>query len=278
MTWRISIETADEAGANRAAAALEAMAPAVTAFETAPGGAWRVEGFAEAAPDRAALALVEAVAGSPVEVERLRDRDWLQENQASFPPLGAGRFFVHGSHVTDIPGGGIWPILVDATTAFGTGEHATTRGCLLALQRFRPRRVLDMGTGTGILAIAAIRAGAREAIAVDIDPGSVRVAEVNIRRNGVAASVAAFRSDGYRDRRIARAAPFDLVLANILARPLARMAPMLARSLAPGGVAILSGLLARQEPFVLAAHRAQHLALERRIAIEGWHTLVLRKR
>lgn len=277
MTWRILIEASDEAGANRAAAALETLAPAIAAFETAPGGAWRVEGFAETPPDRAALALVEAVAG-PVLLERMPDRNWLEENQASFPPLRVGRFFVHGAHVKAPPRSGAWPILVDATTAFGTGEHATTRGCLTALAHRRPRRVLDMGTGTGILAIAAARAGACRVLAADIDAGSVRVARVNFRRNGVAARVEAIESDGYRDRRIARAAPFDLVFANILARPLALMAPDLARALAPGGSAILSGLLARQEAFVLAAHRAQGLALERRIAVEGWHTLMLRKR
>src|SRR5690606_25006878 len=127
-------------------------------------------------------------------------------------------------------------------------------------------------------AIAAARAGAGRVLAVDIDPGSVRVARVNIARNGVGARIAAFRSDGYRDRRIARGAPYDLVLANILARPLARMAPALARALAPGGIAILSGLLARQESLVLAAHRAQRLVLARRIAIAGWHTLVLHKK
>jgi ribosomal protein L11 methyltransferase len=276
MTWRIRLDLPDEESANRAAATLESLAPALTVFEKTPGGAWCVEGFAESPPDAAALALLETMVGAPT-VERLPDRDWLQENQASFPPLRVGRFFVHGSHVTGAAPAGSWPILVDATTAFGTGEHATTRGCLMALQHLRPRRVLDMGTGTGILAIAAAHAGARRVLAVDVDSGSVRVARVNIRRNGLAARVAAFHGDGYRDRRIEAVGRFDLVLANILARPLVRMAPALARALAPGGTAILSGLLQRQEPLVLAAHRAQHLALERRIAIEGWHTLVLRK-
>jgi ribosomal protein L11 methyltransferase len=276
MTWRIMTEPADEAAASRAFAALGTLVSAVAAFEAAPGDLWRVEGFAETLPDRAALALVEAVAG-PLVIERMEERNWLAENQASFPPLRVGRFFVHGAHVAAPPRSGLWPILVDATTAFGTGEHPTTRGCLAALRHRRPRRVLDMGTGTGLLAIAAARAGARRVLAADIDAGSVRVARLNLERNGVAARVRAIESDGYRDRRIAGAAPFDLVFANILARPLARMAPDLARVLAPGGAAILSGLLARQEAFVLAAHRAQGLVLKRRIAVEGWHTLVLRK-
>lgn len=276
MTWRIFVETPDEASANEVAAALEALAPAVAAFEATPGGAWRVEGFAEAAPEGAALAVVEALAG-PVLVERMAERNWLAENQASFPPLRVGRFFVHGAHVPAPPANGLWPILVDATTAFGTGEHATTRGCLMALGRLRPRHVLDMGTGTGILAVAALRAGARRVLAADIDPGSVRVARTNFARNGVAGRAAAIVSDGYRDRRVARAAPFDVVLSNILARPLALMAPALARVLTPDGTAVLSGLLARQEKLVLAAHRAQGLTLRRRIAVDGWHTLVLRK-
>jgi ribosomal protein L11 methyltransferase len=277
VTWRIAVEAADELAAERLGTLLEEIAGAVSAFETAPGGAWRLDAFAEARPDPAALAAVELLGA--VTVEKLPDRDWLAENRASFPPIRAGRFFVHGSHLSAHPAGTI-PLLIDATTAFGTGEHATTRGCLLALDRLASRRrrprVLDMGTGTGILGIAAARLGAR-VVAVDIDPGSVRVVRANIRANGVAGRVHAARSDGYRDRTVRRFAPYDLVLANILARPLARMAPSLAASLAPGGRAVLSGLLTRQEPFVLSAHRAQRLALERRIAIGGWSTLVLRR-
>ena len=135
-----------------------------------------------------------------------------------------------------------------------------------------------MGTGTGILAIAAAKTWRRRVWARDIDGEAVRVAAQNAGINGVAALVALRRADGYGDRALSRAAPFALIFANILARPLARMAPELARHLAPGGIAVLSGLLARQERLVLAAHRRHGLALARRIAIEGWHTLVLARR
>ncbi len=169
---------------------------------------------------------------------------------------------------------------IDAATAFGTGEHATTRGCLLALDtlaRRGPRhRVLDMGTGTGILAIAAAKTWRRPVLARDIDHEAVRIAGLNAARNGVGALVMARRSDGYLTRGIIDRR-FDLVFANILARPLMRMAPRLSRALAPGGIAVLSGLLGRQERAVLAAHRAQRLVLRRRIADDGWHTLMMAK-
>jgi ribosomal protein L11 methyltransferase len=132
-----------------------------------------------------------------------------------------------------------------------------------------------MGTGTGILAIAAAKSWRRKVVARDIDAEAVRVARINAGRNGVAAVLRLRRSAGYRDRLVTRGAPYDLIFANILARPLAAMAKDLRRVLAPGGVAVLSGLLARQEAYVLAAHRRQAMFLVRRIAIEGWHTLVL---
>jgi ribosomal protein L11 methyltransferase len=272
----------DAGEAEAAAAALGTECAAVSAFEAAPNGQWQVEGFAVARPERAvveaalALAWVERGAPAPVPlIERVAPRDWLAENQASFVPLVAGRYFIHGSHFRGGAPAGRLALTIDAATAFGTGEHATTRGCLLALDHFARRRrarcVLDMGTGTGILAIAAAKTWRRRVRARDIDREAVRVAARNAAVNGVGALVDARRGDGYRG--LPRG--FDLVLANILARPLALMAPDLARALAPGGVAVLSGLLARQERAVLTAHRAQRLRLLRRFRIEGWHTLVL---
>jgi ribosomal protein L11 methyltransferase len=263
--------------------ALGTVCGAVSAFE-APEGGWRVEGFATASPERALLeaSLALAWAGredamGPLVIERLPPRDWLAENQASFPPLRAGRYFIHGSHYCGpVPAGAI-ALVIDAATAFGSGEHATTRGCLLALdalaRRRRFARVLDMGTGTGILAMAAAKTWRLRVTARDIDAEAVRVAAHNAAVNGVAALIDARRANGYQG--LGRARQFDVIFANILSRPLALMAPALARALAPGGVAVLSGLLARQERTVLAAHRAQRLALRHRFRLSGWHTLVL---
>lgn len=262
----------------------------MSAFEIAPGAGWRVEAYAEHAPDRAALesagalaALAHGVAAdrlfADLVIERLAPRDWVAENQQSFPPLRAGRFFIHGSHISGAVPAGAIGLCIDAATAFGTGEHATTRGCLLALDAIAKRRrihhPLDMGTGTGILAMAAAKRWACPVLACDIDAGSVEVARTNMRANGVARMVRLYRSDGYRHPAVRRGRPFDLVLANILARPLAHMAGDLAAHLAPGGIAVLSGLLARQAQFVLAAHRPHGLTLRRRITIAGWVTLVL---
>jgi ribosomal protein L11 methyltransferase len=291
VLWRLAVTVDDEAAANAVGAALESQAPAVSAFETAPGGAWRVEAYAEREPDRAALEAAAEMVGlahglasgagllAGMTIERLAPRDWVRENQLSFPPLRVGRFFVYGSHHRGgVPAGSIG-LLIDAAAAFGTGEHATTRGCLLALgglaKRRRFRRVLDMGTGTGILAMAAARLWSPHLLACDIDAGSVHVAAENLRRNGLARRIALRRSDGYRDAAVRRSAPYDLIVANILARPLVAMSRDLATHLAPRGMVVLSGLLAWQTAMVVAAHRLPGLQLRRRIALDGWVTLVL---
>lgn len=287
VVWRLQLRAADAALAARAAAALESVCRAVSAFEESEGGAWLVEGFSEAplagVELETALALAWADHGPPPRplLEKLPARDWVRENQESFPPRRIGRYFVHGSHLRGgIPAGAV-RLLIDAATAFGTGEHASTAGCLRALdglaRRRRYQRILDMGTGTGILAIAAAKTFARHVLAADIDPSSVRVARENARRNGVARRVSAIWSPGYQSRRVRAGRPYDLVLANILARPLALMARDLRRALAPGGVAVLAGLIDWQEPYVLAAHRRQRLSLVRRIAVDGWRALILRR-
>ena len=276
-------------GADAAAAVLELlddMANAVSAFEIT-AGEWKVEAYAPQpllGPELAArLALTAASAGGElVEIgeERLAERDWLAENQLAFPPLRIGCFFVYGSHHRGpLPSGAI-PILVDAATAFGTGEHPSTRGVLVALDRLarirRFRRPLDIGTGTGILSVAAAKLLHGKIRASDIDARSVAVARHNVRRNGVAARVRIGVAPGYRGRGL-RSRRYDLAMANILARPLALMARDLAGALKPGGRAVLSGLLRRQEPIVLAPHRGLGIVLERRVVIDGWSTLVLKR-
>jgi ribosomal protein L11 methyltransferase len=293
VLWRMTATLADESTANALAAALGSIASAVSAFETRPGGEWQVEAYASEAPDRAALEAGAALAALAFEVdpapllaalsiERLAPRDWVRENQQSFPPIRVGRFFVHGSHHDKPPPAGAIALLIDAATAFGTGEHSTTRGCLVALTLLGKRRrfhhPLDMGTGTGILAMAASRLWSCPVLAADIDAGSVHVARENLRLNGLAARIRVLHGNGYRHEAIRHAAPFDLVTANILARPLAAMAGDLATALAPDGIAILSGLLTRQVPLVVAAHRAHGLGLRRRISVAGWETLLLERR
>jgi ribosomal protein L11 methyltransferase len=287
--WRLAATAPDDAAADLVAAALGTACDAVSAFEAAPVGAWRVEGYAMAEPSPGLIEATLALAWTgrddappALALEPLLPRDWVGLNQASFPPIAAGRYVVHGSHHRSVVPAGRIGLCIDAATAFGTGEHATTQGCLLAIDRLarrrRPRRTLDMGSGTGILAIAAARVWRRRVWARDIDPEAVRVAAQNAAANGVAALVDLGRSDGFGDRGLRRARPFGLIFANILARPLMRMAPSLARALAPGGIVILSGLLARHEAAVRTAYRQQGLAFRYHIAIEGWHTLVLARR
>ena len=246
-----------------------------------------VEALSTGRPDgaavSAALAVAAAAAAIPAPTARIEPvaaRDWLAETYRAFPEIAVGRYRVRGSHIAGLPRPGAITIMIDAATAFGTGEHETTRGCLEAVDRLgrqlRPSRVLDMGCGSGILAIAAAKTWPCPVVASDIDPRAAAVARRNMRINGVSARVLTMRADGYRARAIAATAPYELVLSNILARPLARLAPDLRRHLAPGGIAVLAGFLSWQEPYVLAAHRAQGLRLLFRIAHGDWTTVAVR--
>lgn len=269
-------------------AALQPFAASVFASGDSLDGDWIVEAYTVAAPDpaRLAAAMELAAAGAGIEDPDIActpvgATNWLSANLVSFQPVRAGRFFVHPSHYAEaIPAGAI-PIHVDAATAFGSGEHGSTRGCLLALDGLaaagRFERCLDLGCGSGILAIAMARLWRGRVIACDIDPEAVRVSRDNVRRNGVAAQVRAIHSNGLSDRRLQLERPFDLIVANILARPLMTMAAGIAARLAPGGAVVLSGLLTGQEAQVLGAYRRCGLALTRRITIDGWRTLVLRR-
>lgn len=270
--------------------ALGEEAISVGAFEEDGDGAlWRVELLHQAEPDREALAarlapLAEeaGVARIDLTVAPVPSTDWLAHTAESFPARPIGRFWVHGSHVSGPPPPGTLPIQLDAGLAFGSGEHATTEGCLLALQRLagrrRPRRVLDLGCGSGILAIAAAKLWPARVVAADNDPVAVAVARANAVRNGVGHRVRALTSEGYDHPRLRAQGPYDLIVANILADPLCRLARMTARHLAPDGIVVLSGLLDRQAPRVLEAHRRRHLRLQRRIDVGIWTTLMLSQR
>lgn len=207
--------------------------------------------------------------------------DWVTENLQSFPPIHAGRFYVHGSHWHEpIPHAAV-ALRVDAGAAFGSGEHATTRVCLRAIDGLiragrRPRRVLDLGCGTAILGMAAARVFRASVIASDIDPVAVAVAAQNARLNHLSPWVDCVTSDGLAHPAIRDGAPYGLILANILARPLVRLAGGIVDSLAPGGHLVLSGLLNHQEEKVLAAYRPRGLRLVRSYRSDGWSGLVLR--
>ncbi len=243
---------------------------------------WRVEAYYAAPPDMAALADALSAGGFAEGdlVERpLPDVDWVAESLKGLEPVVAGRFFIHGSHDRHRrPVGGV-PLEIDAGVAFGTGHHGTTRGCLLAMERIartrRPRRVLDVGTGTGVLAIAAARLWRVPVVASDIDPVAVRTARDNARRNEAAPFIRFLVAPGTRHSVIRNAVPYDLVLANILAGPLRRMAADLARCTARDGHVVLSGLLRAQENAVLARFTAHGLRPLGRIRLGEWSTLLL---
>jgi ribosomal protein L11 methyltransferase len=263
----------------------------VAASENRDGG-WTVSlHFREAPNETAVRALIGLAAGpetaSALVFESIWATDWVQASLQGLTPVVAGRFVVHGAHDRGrVPPNRIG-IEIEAALAFGTGHHGTTRGCLMALDRLAKRRrdgrgssarALDLGTGSGVLAIAAARALRRPVLASDNDARAVRAARANARLNRTAALVEVIRADGFNARLFRACAPFDLVFANILLGPLKRMATPLARLTASNGCVVLSGLLAAQASAALAAYRAQGLVLEHRIHLEGWVTLVLRAR
>jgi ribosomal protein L11 methyltransferase len=279
--------TVPEAALEAYEAALAQACATVGFFHDDATGLWTLEGVREQGANEAKLVAALAVAAAATGVvappqRRVTEAEgWLARTYSAFPEQLVGRrFAIRGTHLSGPQTAGRITVVLDAAVAFGSGEHGSTRGCLRALERIaprRPRRVLDLGTGSGILAMAAARLLHRRVLATDIDPWSVRMAQANVVRNGLGPRLRVLRADGWRARALRRAAPFDLVFANILARPLTRMARDLARHLAPGGVAILSGLLARQARWVLAAHRCNGLVLAGVVREGDWTTLILRK-
>jgi len=287
---KLSLPTTEAALARALAGALEnVIVPqpdAVTLFEDG-ARAWHVEAYFASPPDVAALgALLASTVGRtipPLELEEVPDLNWVAISQAALPPVGAGRFVVHGSHDRGRIPHGPNALLIDAGEAFGTAHHATTLGCLLAIDRLtrsrRYRRVLDLGCGSGVLAIAAARALPRaEILATDSDPEAITVANTNARVNGVGQRIAFACASGLAHAGLRHAAPFDLVVANILAAPLRALAPDLAKAIRRGGVVVLSGLLNHEAPKVVSCYVVQGFRLLEHRRISGWSTLVLVKR
>jgi len=255
--------------------ALDEIADAIAAFEVTPGGKWRIEAYCTEPPEPEVVAA--ALPGLAHSITLLPTSGWLERNRRDVPAIRVARFYVYGSHLPRPPADGRIALQVEAATAFGSGEHATTRGCLSliasSITRRKPGRALDVGCGSGILAMAIARLAHIPVTAVDIDEEAVRVASENVRLNGVSRYVSVARSDGFHSAVIARGERFDLIVANILAGPLCRMAPDFRRRLAAGGRLILSGLLNDQEARVIAACRAQRLSLRRTWRADGWSAL-----
>jgi ribosomal protein L11 methyltransferase len=277
-----------EEAAQGLAAAMERMTPepmGVGVFEIEDGsGLWEVGGYFLEPPDGVMLEVLATAFGArPFALSELPEIDWVAKVRRELAPVEAGRFFVYGSHDADkVPAGRV-ALQIEATVAFGTGHHGTTLGCLLAFDRlltegWRPGRVADIGCGTAVLAMAAA-ATLPEAlvIASDIDRVAVDVAEANVKINGLEGRVECLEAAGLDHRRIAAAAPYDLVFANILKGPLIELAPDIANHLATGGRAILSGLLAVQADAVTEAYLKAGLRLESRNDLGEWSTLVLQK-
>ncbi len=278
--------TTSTTSAKAYADALEAFCPTVSWIDTDEDGIVEVEGILEGQPDEKAVlaALKAAVKGKlpPVTIETLPDVNWLELSYQSFPPKFLGRFWIYGCHITEKPPKDSWPLQIDAATAFGSGEHPTTAGCLEAIEELAQGRkkfanVLDMGTGSGILAIAAARAMKSTVTAIDIDPESIRVTKNHGKANRLSSYLKLQAGPGYQAPLVAKNGPYDLILCNILAEPLKVMAPDARAALKKNGLIVLAGLLNTQAAGVLAAYRKQGFTLIKRRKREEWTILTLQR-
>jgi ribosomal protein L11 methyltransferase len=275
--WKAFVAvTKPEAADVSAALELDGSAQAVLIVEEPFGEGAVVEALYTDAPD---VLYLSRIAGRDMTVEPLPDQDWIRLSQEGLPPVRAGRFFVYGAHDAGQVPHGVIPIRIEAGLAFGTGHHETTALCLETMSDIARERsfrnVLDLGTGTGLLAIGAVKLWKRRVMASDIDPVAVEVARDNARANDAAPWVVAATADGLANPLLSRAAPYDLLIANILAGPLTRLAPEIIKSLAPGAVLLLSGLLNNQEKLVTSFYRDLRYVGARRSG--PWSALVLEK-
>lgn len=256
--------------------------PGISLRETPSG--WLAEIYFTEPPDMVTLQeLINSVAGADVlddfKLEPLPDEDWVKKTQAGLYPIEAGQFFIHGSHDRARAKARPLAIEIDAGQAFGTAHHGTTRGCLMLIDRLAKKRqfrnALDLGTGSGVLAIAAAKTLCPKIMASDIDPVAIKVATGNFARNGVSHKVRGIAAPGLRHPAIAHAAPFECVTANILAGPLIALAADIRDAMAPGGHLILSGLLDHQAREVIGRYRGQGFVIAAKLSLEGWTSLHL---
>src|SRR5215204_2232947 len=264
---------------------LDATHTVVSAFED-PKGDWQIAIHFREPPNETVVRALVALASGPeaanaLVFETLAVKDWISASLAGLTPVEAGRFVVHGAHDRARVALNRIGIEIEAALAFGTGHHGTTRGCLLALDRIhkvrRPRGVLDVGTGSGVLAIAAARALHRPILASDIDITAVRAARENVGRNRAGSAVTVIHAKGLGARLFRQRAPFDLIFANILLGPLKVLARPIDMLAAPHAEIVLSGLLSAHANAALSAYRSRGLSLRRRIDLDGWTTLILRR-
>ncbi len=288
QTVRVRI-TAEELEAKRIADILERAfeddGNPVTIYEASPDGTiWSAEILLfDMEPDEAAAQVRDRVGSdafaAPLEAEILPDINWVEKSLEGLKPVRAGRFLVHGSHDREKLPGAVIGLEIEAALAFGTGHHGTTAGCLEEIDRlFSMReytRVLDLGTGTGVLGIAIAKMNRQHVLATDIDPIATRTAAENAVLNGVGPLVSTFTANGMEDRRFDEFGPFDLVVANILARPLMKMAKSIAAKMTPAATLVLSGLRIEDGPRILFAYRSQGFHLARKRQKDGWLTLTL---
>lgn len=275
-------------------AAAQSLAVALEEIDPAPGGVgtfevdeasqlWEISAYFTQRPDGVALDLLAAAYGArPFAVSRMDDRDWVAQVRRELTPVQADRFFLYGAHDADKVPGNAYGLLIEAAMAFGTGHHDTTKGCLLAMSRlakqgFSPRSVMDVGAGTGVLAMGAAKLWRKRALATDIDPIAARTARENAVANGLQPWIFTGAAIGFRHPQTRARRPFDLALANILANPLKKLAPDMRANLAPGGRAILSGILNRQADGVEAIYRSHGFRRDFKLTLGDWTTLTLRR-
>ena len=267
--------------------ALERLTPepiGVGVFELEDGsGLWEVGAYFSEKPDDISLALLAAVfQAEEFKISELPQIDWVSKVQRSLKPVVAGRFFVYGSHDSDKVPPDCEPLLIEASMAFGTGHHGTTKGCLLALEQlitdgFKAKNVIDVGCGTAVLAMAAARIFSANVIASDIDSVAHSVAKMNILANGLDRNIQCFEASGFAHEQIKTKNPFDLIFANILLAPLLAIATDISKYSLSGGYVVLSGILSEQAELVVNKYTGVGFSLSNQIEIGEWVTLIFRK-